>query len=116
MKEGHLILLVRYVKGDSIPLSPSNGRDSVALTLVFRHDNDLSSDENDILFMNVCTGFEEICVRNGGRPHWAKRAACTLNEFRSMYSGEFDKFIELRRKVDADGIFLSNPYLKSIFE
>jgi FAD/FMN-containing dehydrogenase len=56
---------------------------------------------------------ERIFLRHGGRPHWGKLHTLTSQQLRIAYP-KWDSFLEIREKMDPDGLFLS-PYLKRIF-
>lgn len=93
----------RFVKGDDIWLSPAYQRDSAYIAVHMYHKKH---------YHDFFSGIEEIFKANGGRPHWGKMHTLQADELQERYE-EFDRFSQVRREHDPEGIFLS-PYLKSI--
>lgn len=57
---------------------------------------------------------EEICRRNGGRPHWGKMHTMRAEQLRTVYP-KWDAFLHLRQELDPSGVFL-NPYLAEMLQ
>jgi L-gulonolactone oxidase len=55
-------------------------------------------------------GFETICSKHGGRPHFAKIHHYTDDHLR-LSLPRFDDFLALRAQLDPDGLFM-NAYLR----
>ncbi len=64
-------------------------------------------------FEKYFTGCEEIFLKYDGKPHWGKIHYLTTNQIKQKYP-ELDKFLENRKEMDPNGIFL-NPYLTELF-
>ncbi len=56
---------------------------------------------------------EPIFRDYGGRPHWGKKHNLKAHDLKMLYP-EWDKFLDAKKLLDPDGIFL-NDYLKEIF-
>jgi L-gulonolactone oxidase len=54
--------------------------------------------------------FENILIRHGGRPHWAKSHPFGPHELRTRYA-HFDDFSRVLEEVDPNGM-LRNPYVE----
>jgi FAD/FMN-containing dehydrogenase len=96
-------LLYRTVEADDSYLSPATGRRSVAISL---HQN------AGLPYEEYFRDIEPILLSHGGRPHWAKKHTLKKAELKKLYPG-WDKFFDLRRKLDPEGLFL-NPYLEEL--
>ncbi|KAK6498938.1 D-arabinono-1,4-lactone oxidase [Arthrobotrys musiformis] len=60
--------------------------------------------------------FEWLMKEYGGKPHWAKNwSTLGKREFKSMYGQDLEKWVEVRRKVDGNGVFL-NDFVKLYIE
>ena len=94
---------VRAAKGDDIPLSTAYGRDSAYVAVHMYRGMDFEP-----YFREV----EKIMVDYGGRPHWGKIHFQDKSSLRPLYP-EFDKFVELRDRLDPTGMF-SNAYLNRV--
>ncbi|TCO26379.1 xylitol oxidase [Kribbella steppae] len=92
---------VRTIAADELWLSPSQGRDTVALHFTWIQD--------EAAVLPVVTALEEAINPLGARPHWGKVFAADAGYLRSCYPKVAD-FIELAAKYDPDGTF-RNPYL-----
>lgn len=93
----------RYVKGDSIPLSPAYGGDRVfiAVHMYYR-----------MPYEAYFRGIEEIFQAYEGRPHWGKMHTATLDYLLRVYP-ELPRFLQLRAQYDPEGLFL-NAYLREL--
>jgi L-gulonolactone oxidase len=94
----------RWVKGDTIWLSPDYRRDSVHISVhQFR----------GMKWRDFFDGAEAILRNHGGRPHWGKWHSLTARELRPLYP-RWDDFLALREKLDPKGRFL-NAHLRRLF-
>jgi FAD/FMN-containing dehydrogenase len=93
------------VKGDDIWLSPSYGRDSAYIAI---HVD--ARTEHDPYFKDI----EKILMEYGGRPHWGKMHNRTAENLSTVYP-MWDSFMEVRKKLDPEAMFL-NDYLKEMFQ
>jgi xylitol oxidase len=92
---------VRTIAADDLWLSPSQGRDTVALHFTW------IQDENAVL--PVAAAIEEALNPLGARPHWGKVFAADAAYLRTAYPKVPD-FIDLAAKYDPTTKF-RNPYL-----
>lgn len=93
----------RFVKGDDIWLSPAYQRDSAYIAVHMYHKKS---------YQEYFSGIEDIFKAYDGRPHWGKIHTLEADELRHRYEN-FDRFNEVRKEMDPEGVFFS-PYLKSI--
>lgn len=94
----------RTVAADDAYLSPFYKRDSVTIALL----------QNNVLeYESYFKDMEPIFRAYGGRPHWGKKHYLRAEDLRPLYP-EWDRFLEIRKEMDPEGIFL-NDYLKEIF-
>ena len=94
---------VRYVAGDDDLLSATQGED-VCYIGVSSLDNAME------LFEQIEPIFREL----GGRPHWGKHYNLTREQLQDMYGDNYNRFVEIRREMDPDGVFL-NTLLERFF-
>ncbi|RED56830.1 D-arabinono-1,4-lactone oxidase [Cohnella lupini] len=100
----HFPIECRFAKADDIWISPAYGRDSAYIAVhMYR----------GMPYEKYFADMERIFLRHGGRPHWGKLHTLTAQQLRIAYP-KWDSFLEIREKMDPDGLFLS-PYLKRIF-
>lgn len=100
----HFPIECRYVKADDIWLSPAYGRDSAYIAVhMYR------GMPHERYFADM----ERIFLRYGGRPHWGKLHTLQAAQLSQAYP-MWEKFGEVRDKLDPDGIFL-NGYLRRVF-
>lgn len=97
-------VLYRTIAADDAFLSTFYDRDSVTIALL--HNAQL---EHDYYFKDM----EPILRDFGGRPHWGKKHSLQAKELAPLYP-KWDRFLEIRKKMDPQGIFL-NDYLRKIF-
>lgn len=97
-------LEIRYVAADDIPISPANGRASAYVAAHMYA---------GMPYAEYFAALTRIFDAHGGRPHWGKWHDKTASEFAALYP-EWQTFTELRRELDADGLFL-NDHLKQVF-
>ena len=102
----HIPMDIRFIRADKTWLSYAYKQDTVTIGCVSRHASKADSYEAFEIM-------EEIFLKHGGRPHYAKRFKAGRIELEKMYP-RWDDFIELRRKMDPKGRFL-NQYLDKIY-
>ena len=96
-------VLYRTVAADDAYLSPAYQRDSVTISL---HQN------ASLPFWEYFKDIEPIFLDYGGRPHWAKKHTLRAEQLSRLYP-MWDRFLEIRRRVDPEGVFLT-PYLRKL--
>jgi xylitol oxidase len=94
---------VRTIAADDLWLSPSQGRDTVALHFTWIQD--------ESVVRPVVAALEEALLPLGARPHWGKVFTADAAILRECYPKVPD-FIELAAKYDPDGRF-RNDYLNT---
>ena len=94
----------RYVKGDDIPLSMFNGRDTCAISV---------HQDYRLDFHNFFAQIEPIFWKYEGRPHWGKLHTLNHNQFSKLYP-HWKDFLDVRAALDPTGKFL-NGHLRSVF-
>jgi FAD-linked oxidoreductase len=95
----------RYVAAEDSYLSPYYGRPSAMVDL---------QQFKGMPYADYFAAGEEIFRRYDGRPHWGKLHSRTAAELRPLYP-EWDRFAEVRRHWDPDGVFI-NDYLRRVLE
>jgi len=95
-------LQVRFVKADSIPLSPDYKRDGCHVTLLIVN----ASLRNRERYFN---GFFTALVKAGlsPRPHWGKSFNLSSSDVAGMYPGLSD-FLSIREKLDSQKMFVND--------
>ncbi len=107
---GHLvapilhIAEVRAVAADDAWLSPSGGRDSLAIHFTWQNLPDQVA--------AVVPQLEEVLLPLGARPHWGKLFACGHEDLRHVYP-RLDDFARLLGTYDPTGKF-ENAYLRRV--
>ena len=97
---------VRSVKKDSFWLSNSYDTDACHVAVLFYNPSDYTWDFLTNTVFNITHSY-------GGRPHWGKSFVMTQDRLRNVYP-KFDDFMQIRKQLDPDGIFLNDP-LKETF-
>jgi len=97
-------VLFRTVAADDSYLSPFYQRGSVTLALLQNH---------QLEYQKYFEDMEPILRHFGGRPHWGKKHSLTAEELAPLYP-RWERFRQIRREMDPQGIFL-NDYLNKIF-
>ena len=97
--------LYRTIAADEIFLSPYYKQDSVSIAVL---------QNNELEYKSYFEDIEPIFRAYGGRPHWGKKHSLTADDLKPLYP-EWEKFMEIRREFDPEGIFL-NEYLNQILE
>ncbi len=98
-------VLVRTIAADDAMISNCYGRPTMTIALL--HNNELDHDQ-------YFSDMEPVLQELGGRPHWGKKHSMRATELRKIYP-DFDRFQEVRKDLDPDGVFM-NDYLRSLFE
>lgn len=101
----HIPMDVRFVYQDKSWLSYAYKQDTVTMGCVSR--NPATADTYEA-FKTI----EEIFLKHGGRPHWAKRFTAKDSEISKVYP-KWEDFKKLREKLDPNNKFL-NPYLTKL--
>ncbi len=97
-------VLWRTIAADNTFLSMASGRDTVTIALL----------QNATLpHKDYFADMEPILRDFGGRPHWGKKHTLQAEALRPLYP-RWDRFQELRRRADPEGVFL-NDYLRGVF-
>jgi len=102
----HIPMDIRFIRSDKTWLSYAYDQDTVTVGCVSRHA--AGADQYEAFSI-----IEEIFLKNGGRPHYAKRFKSGREELSSLYP-RWGDFLSLRRKEDPSGRFL-NDFLKELF-
>lgn len=102
----HVPMDIRFLQKDDTWLSYAYGEDCVTIGCVCRTSQHADKYEAFSLI-------EEIFLRHGGRPHWAKRFQAKHAELAPLFP-QWEAFRALRRKMDPQGRFL-NKHLAQIF-
>ncbi len=97
-------VLYRTIAADDACLSPFYNRDSVTIAVLQNHELEYKKYFDDL---------EPIFRAYDGRPHWGKKHTLKAPELKQLYP-EWDRFLEIRKQMDPEGIFL-NDHLKEIF-
>lgn len=100
----HFPIECRYVKGDSIWLSPAYGRDS-AFVAVHMY----KGMEHEPYFEAV----ERILMRHAGRAHWGKMHMMDYDQLQAAYP-KLNAFLQVREILDPEQMFV-NSYLATLF-
>lgn len=100
----HTPIQVRFVAEDEAFLSQNNGRPSTVVSVSTSPGKPVPG------FFRRC---DEILTRYGGRPHWGKLHRTSPERLKAQFP-DYDRFREIRRRFDPDGIFL-NEYLAPLF-
>ena len=95
----------RYVAAEDSFLSPYYDRTSAMIDL---------QQFNGMPYHEYFLAGEQIFKSYDGRPHWAKLHTRTADQLRPLYP-EWDRFQEVRRRWDPDGLFM-NDYLRRVLE
>lgn len=102
--ENHMPVELRFVKADEGLLSQNYGRDSAVLSVTTEPGNPQEK------FFERC---DALFTQHGGRPHWGKLHYTSVERLTEQFPG-YQRFCEIRRQFDPDGVFL-NDYLRPLF-
>src|SRR5690625_5927198 len=94
----------RYVKSDTLWLSPSYKRDTAYIAVHMY---------KGMVFQPVFQAIEEVFKKYEGRPHWGKLHTLKKDALQKVYP-KFNHFLELRKQFDSKNILL-NHYLETYF-
>lgn len=93
----------RYVRGDDIPLSMFQGRDTCAISIHQYYTMD---------YHGFFAQIEPIFWKYGGRPHWGKLHTLNARLLAPLYP-KWQDFLAVRESLDPSGKFL-NAYLREV--
>lgn len=100
------IILIRFVEADNTGyLSPTLNQKTVYISLITIPKKG---------YENLFKDFENALYPFGGRPHWGKVNFLTKERVQELYKDNYDKFVEVRRKLDPEGLF-SNELIDGLF-
>lgn len=102
--QSNMPVQMRFVAADDVFLSQNYGHNTVVLSVTTEPDKPLEG------FFDRC---DKLFTDHGGRPHWGKLHHTSIERLQSQFP-KYERFCEIRRQFDPDGIFL-NDYLKSLF-
>ncbi len=102
----HVPMDIRFIKKDNAWLSYACSEDVVTVGCVCRNSEKAHTYE---AFEKV----EEVFLKHGGKPHWAKHFKATYPQLSKLYS-KWDAFEILREKMDPNQKFI-NAYLTQLF-
>jgi FAD-linked oxidoreductase len=94
---------IRVVPADDVPLSTSQGHDSVYLAF-----HTWVGADHAPYFREV----ERVLRDHGGRPHWGKLHSLTVDDLAPAYP-RFGEFLALRDRLDPDRVF-DNAHLRRV--
>jgi len=100
-----LISELRTVAADDLWLSPTYGRDSLAIHFTWKPESEA--------VLALLPVIQSALEPFGARPHWAKLFTTAPERIAALYP-KFDDFKTLMRNFDPDGHF-RNEYLNAIF-
>lgn len=100
----HFPIECRYVKADSIWLSPSYDRDSAYIAIHMY---------KGMEFQEYFEAVEQIFLSYGGKPHWGKMHNLNYDQVKDLYP-KLDDFLQVREQLDPNRLFV-NPYVKDLF-
>jgi FAD/FMN-containing dehydrogenase len=92
-------VLYRTVAADDAYLSTAHGQETV--TISAHHNAGLP-------YEDYFADAESIFRAHGGRPHWGKKHTLKAEDLRPLYP-MWDRFHDVRRRLDPDAVFLSGP-------
>ncbi len=108
-------VMLRYVAGDKISMSPFYERDTAVLSFIVV--GDAYSGGDQAVFERYSKGLQDLCEEKyEGRPHWGKVNWVnedTPQQLASVYP-QFDTFLKLAQRLDPEGRF-NSVYLKERF-
>ncbi|HSI90795.1 MAG TPA: D-arabinono-1,4-lactone oxidase [Adhaeribacter sp.] len=96
-------VLYRTIAADETFISPYFGRESVTISL---HHN------AGLPFKEYFNDIEPIFQAHGGRPHWGKKHNMKAAQLQPLYP-KWNDFMQIRKKMDPDGIFMT-PYMQEL--
>jgi FAD/FMN-containing dehydrogenase len=96
---------LRTTAADDGILSPNFERDSAVISVSGAPGTD---------YWPFLRAIDETLRPLAARPHWGKLHFMTRERLEELFP-RFDRFVELRRELDPDGVFL-NDHLRELFE
>jgi len=105
----HFPIEVRFTEADEIWLSPSYGQRSTWIGIIQYKPYGLN-----VPYRKLFERFENILVRHGGRPHWAKSHRLRPDGLRALYP-RFDDFTRVLNDVDPNGLFRNEYVQRHVF-
>ncbi|KAF9649552.1 L-gulonolactone D-arabinono-1,4-lactone oxidase [Thelephora ganbajun] len=101
----HFPVEIRFSTSDDIWLSPSHGQKTTWIGIIQYKPYGFNSP-----YRKLFASFEEIMLKHGGRPHWAKAHPLKPEDLKRMYP-RFEDFVRVLQQVDPHGI-LRNSYIQ----
>lgn len=98
---------IRFSAADDIWLSPAHGRATAWIGIPAKRPFNRETPHADMF-----ARFEQIMLRHGGRPHWAKDHSLRAAELARLYPRWAD-FLAVRKRLDPEGVFL-NDYFREL--
>lgn len=95
----------RYVKGDNIPISMFEGRDSCSISVHQHH---------GMSYHAYFAAIERIFWKYQGRPHWGKLHSLGAAQLKNLYP-RWQEFTRVRQQLDPAGRF-QNAHLQRLFD
>lgn len=90
----HFPVEVRFVRRDGIWLSPAYGRDVCFIGVIMYRPY-----YTPVPYKRYFGAFEQIMMKYGGRPHWAKDFRCPASYMHAVYP-KMGRFVELCARLD----------------
>lgn len=100
----NFIVEARFVAEDDNMMSPAHGRPSCQIGAYMFESDDIE---------RYFSGFEQLMLPMGGRPHWGKEFSVRAAALREMYP-DYERFNALRRELDPKGVF-ENDFVRRVF-
>lgn len=97
-------VLVRTIGADNAMISNAQNRPTMTVALL---------QNNTMPFKEYFDDIQPIFWEFDGRPHWGKKHTHKAADLAPLYP-EWDRFHQIRRQMDPDGIFM-NDYLRELF-
>jgi len=101
----HFPIEIRFSAPDDIWLSPSSGQKTTWIGII-----QYKPYGYNVPYRKLFAQFEDILIRHGGRPHWAKAHHLRPETLREMYT-RFDDFVRVLEEGDPEGM-LRNEYVQ----
>ncbi|TCD62820.1 D-arabinono-1,4-lactone oxidase, partial [Steccherinum ochraceum] len=100
----HFPIEIRFSDADDVWLSPSHGQRTTWIGLIQYKPYGFN-----VPYRKLFTHFEDLVVRHGGRPHWAKAHRLRPEDLHQLYP-RFGDFVRVLNEVDPQGM-LRNEYV-----
>jgi L-gulonolactone oxidase len=105
----HFPVEFRFTAADNSDMSPAVGRPTCWIGVVMYRPRGQEARDT----RRVYDGFNKLMEEMDGRPHWAKYYNWGHREVSRAYSSHWDRFLELRRTMDPDSLFV-NEWLSNL--